>query len=173
MRKVNSLARRKSKKRTTRRRAKPMLKILPALEGYVLANIATQNLFGSNPLSFLLGDLNSSVGTSNPNALQLAMGPNHQGISLKELLMNSMSTATTSTYSTSVGGKPQTGTSYGQTGGVLDVVQQNFMNNMGNIIVGTAMSTAGFRIAKKVLRKPINMANKSLRQFGLGATVQF
>ena len=149
-----------------------MLKILPALEGYVLANIATTNLFGSNPLQFLLGDLNSSVG-SNPNALALAMGPNHQGISLKELLMNSMSTATTSTYQSSVGGKPQTGTSYGSTGGVLDVVQQNFMNNMGNIIIGTAMSTAGFRIAKKVLRKPINMANKSLRQFGLGATVQF
>jgi len=172
MRKVNSLARRKSKKRTTRRRAKPMLKILPALEGYVLANIATQNLFGSNPLSFLLGDLNSSVG-SNPNALALAMGPNHQGISLKELLMNSMSTSAQSQTTTNVGGKPVTTYSYGQTGGVLDAVQQNFMNNMGNIIVGTAMSTAGFRIAKKVLRKPINMANRSLKQFGLGATVQF
>ena len=172
MRKVNLLARRKSKKRTTRRRVKPMLKVLPALEGYVLANIATQNLFNSNPLQFLLGDLNASVG-SNPNALALAMGPNHSGISLKELLMNSMSTATTGTYQTSVSGKPQTGTTYGSTGGVLDAVQANFMNNMGNIIVGTAMSTAGFRIAKKVLRKPINMANKSLRQFGLGATVQF
>ena len=111
MRKVNLLARRKSKKRTTRRRVKPMLKVLPALEGYVLANIATQNLFGSNPLSFLLGDLNSSVGSSNPNALQLAMGPNHQGISLKELLMNSMSTATTTQSYSGVSGKVQTSTS--------------------------------------------------------------
>jgi hypothetical protein len=149
-----------------------MLKILPALEGYVLANIATQNLFGSNPVNFLLGDLNSSVG-SNPNALALAMGPNHQGISLKELLMNSMSTMSTGTTTSQVSGKPIATTTYGQTGGVLDAVQQNFMNNMGNIIVGTAMSTAGFRIAKKVLRKPINMANRSLRQFGLGSTVQF
>ena len=148
-----------------------MLKILPALEGYVLANIATQNLFGSNPLSFLLGDLNSSVG-SNPNALALAMGPNHSGISLKELLTNSMSTGQT----WNPGMKGTTGQGYyttQTTGGVLDAVQQNFMNNMGNIIVGTAMSTAGFRIAKKVLRKPINMANRSLRQFGLGSTVQF
>lgn len=150
-----------------------MLKILPAVEGYVLANIATQNLFNSTPLSFLLGDLNSSVGSSNPNALQLAMGPNHQGISLKELLTNSMSYQTTSQSYSAVSGKVQTTTSYGQTGGVLDTVQQNFMNNMGNIIVGTAMSTAGFRIAKKVLRKPISMANRSLRQFGLGSTVQF
>ena len=148
-----------------------MLKILPALEGYVLANIATQNLFGSNPLTFLLGDLNSTVGSSNPNALQLAMGPNHQGISLKELLMNSMSTGTTWVPAM----KGQTGgTMTTQTqGGVLDVVGQRFMDTLGNIIVGPAMSTAGFRIAKRVLRKPINMANRSLKQFGLGSTVQF
>jgi len=149
-----------------------MLKILPALEGYVLANIATQSLFNSNPLQFLLGDLNSSVG-ANPNALALAMGQNHQGISLKELLMNSMSTATMGTTTSSVTGKPVAGWTYGQTGGVLDVVQQNFMNNMGSILIGTAVSTAGFRAARKILRKPINMANKSLRQFGLASTVQF
>ena len=146
-----------------------MLKIIPALEGFVLANIATQGLFNSNPLAFVLGDLNSTVGSSNPNALQLAMGPNHQGISLKELLTNSMSTSTYKAGMKGAAGQYVTGT----TGGVLDVVQQNFMNNMGNIIVGTAMSTAGFRIAKKVLRKPINMANRSLRQFGMGSTIQF
>ena len=170
MRKVNSLARRKSKKRTTRRRVKPMLKGLPALEGYVLANIATQNLFNSNPLQFLLGDLNASAGSG--NALALAMGPNHSGISLKELLTNSMTTGATQTTYTPPGSKGQSTTTYSTTGGVLDAVQQNFMNNMGNIIIGTAMSTAGFRIAKKVLRKPINMANRSLRQFGLGSTIQ-
>ena len=171
MRKVNSLARRRSKKRTTRRRAKPMLKILPALEGYVLANIATTNLFNSNPLQFLLGDLNSTAGSG--NALAIAMGPHHTGFSLKELLTNSMSTGTTSQSYAAAGQKPHTTTTVSYSGGVLDTVQQNFMNNMGNIVIGTAMSTAGFRIAKKVLRKPINMANRSLRQFGLGSTVQF
>jgi len=162
------MPRRKSKKRTPRRRAKPMLKILPALEGYILANIATQNLFGSNPLQFLLGDLNASV-PANAGPLAIAMGPNHSGISLKELLTNSMSQAVsyqTRQYSGAV-------TQIHQTGGVLDQVQQNFMNNMGTIIIGTAMSTAGFRIAKKVLRKPISMANRSLRQFNLGSTIQF
>ena len=148
-----------------------MLKVLPALEGYVLANIATQNLFNSNPLQFLLGDLNAGF-PSNPNALQLAMGPNHSGISLKELLTNSMTTGSTTTTYQTPGSKGQSTTTYAMTGGVLDAVQQNFMNNMGNIIIGTAMSTAGFRIAKKVLRKPINMANRSLRQFGLGSTIQ-
>ena len=144
-----------------------MLKILPALEGYVLANIATQNLFNSTPLSFLLGDLNASV-PANANPLAVAMGPNHYGISLKELLTNSMSVAVQYQPSPTRG----TYTNIHQTGGVLDAVQQNFMNNMGNIIIGTAMSTAGFRVAKRVLRKPINMANRQLRQMGMGSTLQ-
>ena len=165
------MARRKSRKKQVRRRAKPMLKVLPAIEGYVLANIATQNLFGSNPIAFLLGDLNSSV-PSNANALQIAMGPNHQGISLKELLTNTMSTASLVTTTSAVSGKPTTSYQYGTTGGVIDAVADNFMNNLGNIVVGTAMSTAGFRIAKKVLRKPVNMANRQLRQMGLGSTIQ-
>lgn len=146
-----------------------MLKVLPAVEGYVLANIATQSLFNGNPLQFLLGDLNASGGTT---ALSQAMGPQPNVISLKELLTGSMNTATSTTSSSSVFGKPTTTTSYGMTGGVIDAVQQNFMNNIGNIVIGTAMSTAGFRVAKRVLRKPINMANRQLRAVGLGSTIQ-
>jgi hypothetical protein len=150
-----------------------MVKVLPLIEGFVLANIATQNLFDANPLEFLLGDLNQNVGMS-PNMLQLAMGPSSAGaISLKEILTGTMNTATTATVTSSVTGKPSYKTVYGTTGGVLDQVQENFMNNMGNIIIGTVASTAGFRIAKKVLRKPINMANRQLRNAGLGSTVQF
>ena len=144
-----------------------MLKILPALEGYVLANIATQALFDTGPLEFLLGDLNPA-GPAQGTALGNLMGPNHSGISLKELLTGTMSTSTF--HRTGVkGGTYTTGTSTA----VLATVQDNFTRNLPNIIVGTALSTAGFRIAKKVLRKPISMANKSLRQMGLGSTVQF
>ena len=162
--------RRKSKK-PTRRRAKPMLKVLPAVEGYVLANVATQNLFGGNPLQFILGDLNASA-PAGGNALAMAMGPQPGVISLKELLTGSMNTAVSTTSSSSVFGKPTTSTSYGTAGGVIDTVSQNFMNNIGNIVVGTALSTAGFRVAKRVLRKPINMANRQIRAMGLGSTIQ-
>jgi hypothetical protein len=148
-----------------------MLKVLPAIEGYVLANVATQNLFGGNPLQFILGDLNASAPASG-NALALAMGPQPGVISLKELLTGSMNTATSTTSSSSVFGKPTTSVSYGSTGGVIDTVSQNFMNNIGNIVVGTALSTAGFRVAKRVLRKPINMANRQIRAMGLGSTIQ-
>lgn len=144
-----------------------MLKVLPAIEGYALANIATQSLFNGNPLQFVLGDLNASAPTSS-NALALAMGPQPGVITLKELLTGSMNTATTVT----TGLRGQQTTSYAMTGGVIDTVSQNFMNNVGNIVVGTALTTAGFRVAKRVLRKPINMANRQIRAMGLGSTIQ-
>jgi hypothetical protein len=145
-----------------------MLKVLPAIEGYVLTNIATQGLFNANPLEFLLGDLNAQAGSG---AIGQLMGPSPTGaITLKELLTNSMNVMQSSTQWTGKG--YATVTRVGQTGGVIEAVSQNFMDNIGNIVVGTAMSTAGFRIAKKVLRKPISMANRQLRQFGLGSTIQ-
>ena len=54
----------------------------------------------------------------------------------------------------------------------LDAVAANFQANLGNIIVGTVMTTAGFRIANKVLSKPKARLNKMIRQVGLGATIQ-
>jgi hypothetical protein len=150
-----------------------MLKVLPAIEGYVLANIATQNLFGGNPLQFVLGDLNTTAAPAGSNALALAMGPQPGVISLKELLTGSMNTATTTYTSTALNRQQATTTVTGGVGGVFDAVSANFQQNLGNILVGTAMSTAGFRVAKRVLRKPINMANKQLRMMGLGSTVQF
>jgi len=151
-----------------------MVRILPLIEGFVLANIATQNLFDASPLEFLLGDLNATT-PMNPNMLQLAMGPSSTGaISLKEILTGSMNTATQVYTASGVAGKPGTyKAGIGQIGGVLDQVQENFMNNMGTIIIGTVASTAGFRIAKKVLAKPMRMANRQLRNAGLGGTVQF
>lgn len=143
-----------------------MIKVLPLVEGFVLANIATQNLFDANPLEFLLGDLNAAV-PANANALQTAMGPSEYGtISLKELLTNSMNVHSES-------GQYQSGPSFAMVGGVYQAVSDRFMANMGNIIIGSVASTAGFRVAKKVLRKPINMANRQLRNAGLGSTIQF
>ena len=60
-----------------------MLKVMPALEAYAIANIATQNLVGGNPLQFLLGDLNTTTGTG----LSAIMGPQPGVLTLKELLV--------------------------------------------------------------------------------------
>lgn len=150
---------------------------MPALEAYMTANIATQNLMGGSPLQVLLGDLNSTAGTG---ALSQLMGPQPGVLTLKEMVSGEYNylslpgpagaqspTAGAGQYMpsaasvrTTVGGSP------------LDIVASNFQNNIGNIIVGTAMTTAGFRVANKLLRKPKSKANKLLRDVGLGTTIQ-
>jgi hypothetical protein len=153
-----------------------MVRLLPALEAYAIANVATQNLMGGNPIQVILGDLNAQAGGGMYGGL---MGPQPGVITIKEMLTGSMNQLGSSTQM-QVG----TGTGYAtglQTTGAtvvtsstapLAAVAQNFQNNLGNIVVGTALTSAGFRIANKVLRKPKSKMNKLLRDVGLGSTVQ-
>ena len=165
------MARKRGRKKTVRRR-KVMLKVLPALEAYAIANIATQNLVGGNPLQFLLGDLNTTAGTG----FGAIMGPQPGVLTLKEMLMGEYNTGATG----SVAGNPTSGTAgtgamvTGSTafGSPLEIVTTNYTSNFGNIIVGSIMTTAGFRIANKVLAKPKNKMNAMLRRVGLGSTIQ-
>ena len=154
-----------------------MLRVMPALESYMIANVATQNLMGGNPFQVILGDLNAQAGTG---ALGQLMGPQPGVISLKELVSGSMNQIGTSTtgsvgsigmggYSGSLGGQTAITTSATSP---IDAITQNFSNNIGNIIIGTTLTTAGFRVANKVLRKPKSKMNKLLRDVGLGSTVQ-
>ena len=148
-----------------------MIRIMPMIEAFAVANIATQNLFGGNPIEVLLGDLNTTAGTGAYGAL---MGPQPGVITVKELLTGTMNTATTTSGwgASPTNPKGMSKTVYGSTGGVLDTVAKNFTDNLGTIVVQTALTTAGFRIANKVLGKTKNKANKLLRGAGLGTTVQ-
>ena len=146
-----------------------MIKLMPMLEAYATANIATQNLMGGNPIQVLLGDLNTSAGSGAYGAL---MGPQPGVITVKEMLTGSMNTLGTSYSQTSLG-KPQATTGIVTSGtSPLDAVAANFQANLGNIVIGTVMTTAGFRIANKVLSKPKARLNKMIRQVGLGSTIQ-
>jgi len=144
-----------------------MIKLLPMLEAYAIMNISTQNLMGGNPLQVLLGDLNTSAGSGAYGSL---LGPQPSVITVKEMLTGTMNTLGSQTYS-GVGKPPtQALTTSGTT--PLDAIASNFQANMGNIIVGTIFTTAGFRVANKILSKPKNKANAILRQMGLGSTIQ-
>lgn len=150
-----------------------MLKVMPAIEAYAIANIATQNLVGGSPIQFLLGDLNASAGTGQFGAL---MGPQPGVLTLKEMITGDYNyTASGSQLYGPTAGSGEMGSALRTGGGwgtPLEIVSSNFQNNIGNIVVGTALTTAGFRIANKVLRKPKTKMNKLLRDVGLGSTVQ-
>jgi hypothetical protein len=157
-----------------------MIKLMPALEAYAIANVATQNLMGGNPFQVILGDLNASSGSG--TGLASLMGPQPNVLTVKEMLTGTMNetqyqlTGSTAAPSASLPSGYGTGQATAIVGtsatSPLDALSQNFQNNFGNIVVGSIMTTAGFRIANKVLSKPKNKFNKMLRDVGLGSTVQ-
>jgi hypothetical protein len=151
-----------------------MLRVMPALEAYVTANIATQNLFGGSPFQFLLGDLNSTSGTG---ALSQLMGPQPGVLTLAEMVKGEYNVGTNPAGTAIVGPTSgTTGSTYGSIGTnfgtPIQIVTDNFKNNFGNIIVGSIGTTIGFRLANKVLSKPKRKFNAMLKQVGLGSTVQ-
>jgi hypothetical protein len=148
-----------------------MVKLMPMIEAYAIANIATQNLMGGNPFQVLLGDLSQTAGTG---AYGNLTGPQPGVITVKEMLTGTMNTAGSTTTTYGALGKPTgTTTTYGVSAtSPLDAISQNFANNFGEIIVGSALTTAGFRIANKILAKPKNKMNAMLRNAGLGSTIQ-
>ena len=151
-----------------------MLRVMPALEAYVTANIATQNLFGGSPFQFLLGDLNTTSGTG---ALSQLMGPQPGVLTLAEMVKGEYNIGTNALGTAIVGPTSgTTGSTYGSIGThfgtPIQIVTDNFKNNFGNIIVGSIGTTIGFRLANKVLSKPKRKFNAMLKQVGLGSTVQ-
>ena len=169
------MARRRGKKRTSRPRAKPMIKVRAMAETYMGLNLVTQNLLGGNPLQVLVGDLNTSGGTG---ALATLMGPQPGVITIKELVtgsMNMQGSSQAQTASWAAAGFPSGGAQTSimtAPGSPLEAVSQNFQNNVGNIVVGGFLQTAGWRIFNKVIGKSANKANKMLRSAGLGSTIQ-
>ena len=81
-----------------------MIKLMPMLEAYATANIATQNLMGGNPLQVLLGDLNTTAGTG---AYGNLLGPQPGVITVKEMLTGAMNTSVQTYSHTGIGTKPQ------------------------------------------------------------------
>jgi len=167
---------RRRRKSNGRRRSRTMFRVMPALESYMIANVATQNLMGGNPLQVILGDLNATAGTG---ALGQIMGPQPGVLTLKELVSGSYNYAQlpgpAGAMSPTAGAgmyMPSSASIRTSTASPLDVITSNFQQNIGNIIVGTTLTTAGFRVANKVLRKPKAKMNKLLREVGLGSTVQ-
>jgi hypothetical protein len=155
--------RRKAAKR--RRKPQPMIKVRAMAEALMAGNLVTQNLMGGNVLEVLLGDLNAQGGTG---AIQQLMGPQPGVITIKEVLTGSMNTTEMTqnlnrTWSTSIATSATS---------PLDAIAANFQANVGNIIVGGVMQTAGWRIFNKVTAKSVRRANAMIRRAGLGSTIQ-
>ena len=64
------MARRRTRRKTTRRRSPKTFKMLNALQAYLTFNVFTHQFTNSNPISFLFGEL--LPGVSSPDGTSLA-----------------------------------------------------------------------------------------------------
>jgi|TARA_R110000824_G_scaffold162751_1_gene338485 hypothetical protein len=141
-----------------------MIRVRASLEALMGANLLTENLMGGNVGQVLLGDLNASGGTG---AFAGLMGPQPGVITLKEVL-----TGMNTTHAVTSGSLYGGGTTSIVAGSPLQQVAQNFQSNLGNIVVGGIMQTAGWRIFNKISAKSVRRVNGMIRRAGLGSTIQ-
>tara|TARA_B100001175_G_C18934263_1_gene368279 strand:+ start:113 stop:514 length:402 start_codon:yes stop_codon:yes gene_type:complete len=130
------------RKKTTRRRSPKTFKIINAIEAYAYANLLTQGIAGSGPVAFLTGKSDIAMDYSN-GALQVTGADQ---LSLSEIVTNP--------------------------GAAFSGMQMNFMQNYQNMAVQAVTISVGFRLAKRLLRKPINTVNRELiKPLGIGVAL--
>jgi len=141
------MARRKTKAK--RRRGNSAISITQVAEGLMIANVGTQAMFNSNAWDFL------TAGTTlNPNTKWTGQGS--QVISLKELIA----------WPSSATGGSFAGMSQGE------VIMQNVKENALQAGISALLIPVGFKVGRRLLRRPISMGNKLLKQAGLRSVVR-
>ena len=130
------------RKKTTRRRSPKTFKIINAIEAYAYANLLTQGIAGSGPVAFLTGGSDISMDYS--NGALVTTGADQ--LSLSEIVTNP--------------------------GAAFSGMQMNFMQNYQNMAVQAVTISIGFRLAKRLLKKPINTVNRELiKPLGIGVAL--
>lgn len=151
------MARRK-KAKAPRRRDKA-ISITGMAEAVMLANVGTKAAFGLSAYDFVTDGWTTATQGKAYGAGQL---------SLHELIYGNATTTPKLTLG---------GTSYGGVGAPAlssntDVVVSNLQANWMPALIQSVAIPMGFRIGKRVLRKPISMGNKALKMAGIRSMVK-
>jgi len=152
------------KKNKAPRRRDTAISITGLAESIMIANVGTMSAFNLSLKDFLM-DGWSATSTG------LAAHPNQ--LSLHEMIYgNASQTTTVQLPGTSYGAGQQPQSITVVPGSNTEVVMQNLRNNwVGLLVQGIAIPT-GFRVSKRILRKPIAQANKLLKSAGLRSMVK-
>ena len=141
------------RKKSSRRRSPKMVSLLNVAESYAYANTLTSGLMGTTPVGFVTGaqDLTtgmrrvSSTGMVDTGAYTMqAFVDNPDGaISLSDIVS--------------------------QPDASFATIQSNFMSNYQAMAIQAATIGIGFRLGKRLLRRPISNVNRNIfRPLGAG-----
>jgi len=131
------------RKKSRRRRSSSKIGLLNIAESYTYLAIMTTGLMGANPYEFLTGgsDIATRKVVDYSGSTMVTTGTDT--LSLSELFKH-----------------PDA--AFGQ-------VQSNFMGNWQNMVIASMVTSIGFGVGKKLLRKPIANVNRNIfKPLGVG-----
>ena len=120
------------RKKSKRRRGPKMFSVISAIESYAYANLLTEGLAGNSPVGFITGGSDISYGSSNGAMTVTGAGQ----LSLSEIITH-----------------PTT---------AFTGMQANFMANYQTMAVQAIGIGVGFKVARKLLRRPISNVNRNI-----------
>jgi len=127
------------RKKSKRRRGPKMFSVISAIESYAYANLLTEGLAGNSPVGFITGGSDISYGSS--NGVMTVSGAGQ--LSLSEIITH-----------------PTT---------AFTGMQANFMANYQTMAVQAIGIGVGFKVARKLLRRPISNVNRNImKPLGIG-----
>jgi hypothetical protein len=127
------------RKKSKRRRGPKMFSVISAIESYAYANLLTEGLAGNSPVGFITGGSDISYGSSNGVMTVTGAGQ----LSLSEIITH-----------------PTT---------AFTGMQANFMANYQTMAVQAIGIGVGFKVARKLLRRPISNVNRNImKPLGIG-----
>ena len=127
------------RKKSKRRRGPKMFSVISAIESYAYANLLTEGLAGNSPVGFITGGSDISYGSSNGAMTVTGAGQ----LSLSEIITH-----------------PTT---------AFTGMQDNFMQNYQTMAVQAIGIGVGFKVARKLLRRPISTVNRNImKPLGIG-----
>lgn len=127
------------RRKSSPRRRSRSVSLLNVAESYAYANVLTSGLMGTSPVGFITGA--SDLGYKTPNIGAGMLAP----------------------QAVMVGGDQiSLGDIVSQPDAAFGVVQNNFMNNYQAMAVQSLGIGIGFRLGKRLLRRPISNVNRNI-----------
>ena len=127
------------RKKSKRRRGPKMFSVISAIESYAYANLLTEGLAGNSPVGFITDGSDIAYGSTNGAMTVTGAGQ----LSLSEIITH-----------------PTT---------AFTGMQANFMANYQTMAVQAIGIGVGFKVARKLLRRPISNVNRNImKPLGIG-----
>jgi len=152
-----SMARRRTRRKSTRRSSPKTLNVAGIAESALIANAVTLGLFNTSLRDFVMNTAGGSGSSIVDRAGQ---------ITARELIAGLTGGDANTQYKITQGGRAST---YGNT--LTVQIGENLKANAGSMVFQLVAIPAGFKVFKKLTTKPRSTMNKALKMGGLPVRV--